>query len=865
MSIFKVNATDFQSITVATNPSKYYSSSSSGITGSLRIFARKSLVEKDIEKEDDPNTSYNESGLFKSFQGLINGSKDNNGELTPSIIDKFVGDINIPEGGFLDEINKTSLSLKKKKELYINRFTPTTDFLAEPTTDDSNKIIFDPKTFYSLSKLAIKNNLSHYYRGAYPSAHWGYSNYHCLNFFSSSTVPTSSVLLYFNHQDRYTLKKQFSLDFHINPRYKMLDSDGHFKAGTIFHLSSSYALSLITGSLKDANGLPDGFRLQLQLGRSTGFSPASTTGGPYPKDLIFLSDDNSLKWNHWHHVVIRWGTSSVNHGTGSFVVNGIERGTFDLPSSSFYPTTYVPYARPLCVGNYYEGNDAGANNTTGFFNFAAAYSEGTQGTGYSEPVEFSFAHPLQAEVHNLSIKKFYMSNDDIAASGSTGISNFKDVVFYLPPFFSFDSPFRGAHVADGQRNRGVFFSPAEKMKGITTTPFNVHMAFGVNGHYINTENFLKDFSSGSIPRQLFLTASLVNVNSNAGKSANEILYGQSAVRKRNLTILPCDDGTFYPDYTVLQSNIKTDDNGKKYTEIFNSSNNQLLYYKLYKNPNEVAYIDDLGNRLEGFITLNDMVITPSWEESKEDFTIQNIGPNVISPTKKLDSITNIVSSLNNDTLDPTKSLLPSGVPQPLDELYRVEREKNQEISYRTQDGSSNQVTFFDISNLFYGNRILPGSFTITDSNLSGSGGAVSITIKDNGQGTLYRADSLTPHCTWNSVGTIFYDEGIIAIKSPHLYFFGEKQYEMSFKGEQNLHVLRLETLAPTNHLNSSSNPSYAQVPSTNRPNEPDSDFVYITGINFHDDNLNVVMKTQLAQPIMKRHSEKIMFKVKYDF
>ena len=130
---------------------------------------------------------------------------------------------------------------------------------------------------------------------------------------------------------------------------------------------------------------------------------------------------------------------------------------------------------------------------------------------------------------------------------------------------------------------------------------------------------------------------------------------------------------------------------------------------------------------------------------------------------------------------------------------------------------------------------------------------------------LFRsANSNSPNCTWNAVGTIYYNEGIIAIKSPHLYFFGKENFEVSFKGEQNIHVLKLDVVAPVNHLNSSSNPTFIKVPSTLNANEYDSNFVYITGINFHDDNLNVVMKTQLAQPIMKRHSDKIAFRVKYD-
>ena len=49
MSIFKVNQADFQSLTIATNPSRHYSSSS-GVTGSVFVFARRSDIEKEVEK-----------------------------------------------------------------------------------------------------------------------------------------------------------------------------------------------------------------------------------------------------------------------------------------------------------------------------------------------------------------------------------------------------------------------------------------------------------------------------------------------------------------------------------------------------------------------------------------------------------------------------------------------------------------------------------------------------------------------------------------------------------------------------------------------------------------------------------------------
>ena len=186
------------------------------------------------------------------------------------------------------------------------------------------------------------------------------------------------------------------------------------------------------------------------------------------------------------------------------------------------------------------------------------------------------------------------------------------------------------------------------------------------------------------------------------------------------------------------------------------------------------------------------------------------------------------------------------------------------IYQRTQDRSSNQVTFFDISNLFYGKRILPGSFELTDSSLTGSGGAMSITLRDDGRGNIYRADCITSQSTWNSVGNIYYDEGIVVIKSPHLYFFGKEAYQTSFKGEQSVHVLKINALAPANQLNSSSNPNFMSVHPSGLANDPDTEFVYITGINFHDDNFNVIMKAQLAQPILKRHGDRLAFKVAMD-
>jgi hypothetical protein len=180
------------------------------------------------------------------------------------------------------------------------------------------------------------------------------------------------------------------------------------------------------------------------------------------------------------------------------------------------------------------------------------------------------------------------------------------------------------------------------------------------------------------------------------------------------------------------------------------------------------------------------------------------------------------------------------------------------------DRSSNLSTIYQVSNLYYGNQIFPQTFTLSSTSLTGSGDKINITLKDNGFGGLYRADAVTPPPTWATVGNLFYDEGLAIIKSPHLYYFGKDNFSVSFNGSQNIHTYTIDAICPAGEINSSSNPSYLSFPPTNEQNETADNFVYITGINIHDDNFNVIMGANLAQPVLKRPDEEFLFRIKYD-
>lgn len=825
MSVYRLNKNDFETFTIVTNPVRTYTSSSTqGATGSVFVFARHS----DIEKETAPLTAFleathSDSDINASLRSAQFAGRVARNVVSSSMTASFSGMVS----DYLNHVNRQGVSVRKKKVLDVIRFTPSFSF-----------------TSNTIRKLIVKDNLNKYYRISYPTAHWAYTNYNCLNFFTASSVPTGSALLYPNIDGGpehvgyvsgvYGLSGAFSFDFYINPRYTSDSPDGVFCAGTIFHLSSSYALSLVSGSAKDYNGRPIGFRLKLQLSHSANVTPSVATAGTYPNNLIFLSDDNSLQYNNWHHVVVRWGTNLVNDGTGSFNIDGNDRGIFVVPSGTVAPKLFGQPPMALVVGNFYEGFDDMAK----FFASDPATRDGIQqlyaATGVEEPSLYRFKHPLSAEVHDLAIKRYYMSNEDIDVSASVGPKSIDDTLaFYLPPFFVEESPFRKFVGNHG----GILQTPFFEVDGTTNDPFNVALSFGVGGHYINIENFLRDFASNVFPRVHLLSGTAIATTTTA-RSANDFLYDNPLVRRRNLLIAPCDDGLFVPSYELLASeSMRTN------------------------------YRDDLGEELS-FINLDNLISTASLlfgapielgtEEDDEDTVGDGLIDQLIGFTPEQPGLptgsayTNyarrIAQSVASGTFDPG---IQDGAPLT--------------IFQRTRDPSSNQVTFFDISNLFYGKRILPGTFEMRDPSLSGSGGAFGIMLRDDGRGNIYRADCLTSQSSWNSVGNIYYDEGIIVIKSPHLFFFGKEGYKVSFRGEQNIHVLKVDVLAPANQLNSSSSPDFSPVPPSSYANDPDSEFVYITGINFHDDNLNVVAKVQLAQPILKRHGEKLLFQTKLDF
>jgi hypothetical protein len=711
---------------------------------------------------------------------------------------------------FIESLRQDIIANTADRPDLLSVYIRLVNLLAESRKNDivipvqriTQSIDFDRNTF---TKSTIKNILMPQYRSVYTDCDYSYKNYHTINFFTASSVPSDSAIIYPNIKNQYNLTNAFSFDFYINPRY-LADVGTDFNAGAILHMSSSLCVSLLTGSHRNADGQVDQFRLAVGFKHSANVPPSSIDvtqangSRSYPQDLIYVSDDNLLKHNNWHHVSIRWG-ASYNNSTGSFTVDA-------TTSSFFYPSSSIAATAPAVVilGNQYVGSD----DESKFFNSVVASSTSGEGVtqldaGSADPSGFTFSSPLNAEMHDVKLFNRVLTNSEVSNFRNTANdADTSGLIFYVPPIFT----------NCATKLQSDFATPVgKKPQRYPTTPYNVSLAASTQVFSPNLQNFLFDIKSYSAPRLYKLTSS---AEAYAGvKYAVDHMFRQPEFIKRAYTILPNDNGLFLPNYQLVPTS---------------------SIASAYK-----PYVDNLGNSDKTTISLlNIDTINMSRSGGSGSVSPLSAGESQFYLTSEDYNTTAILTAGNSTTL----------------------------FSFTTTssfaDRSSNLSTIYQISNLYYGNQIFPQSFTLSSTSLTGSGDKINITLKDNGFGGLYRADAITPPPAWASVGNIFYDEGLAIIKSPHLYYFGKDNFSVSFNGSQNIHTYTIDAICPAGEINSSSNPSYLSFPPTNEQNETADNFVYITGINIHDDNFNVIMRANLAQPVLKRPDEEFLFRIKYD-
>jgi hypothetical protein len=579
-------------------------------------------------------------------------------------------------------------------------------------------------------------------------------------------------------------------------------SSRDYRAGTVLHLSSSVCVSLVSGSSIDEFGAEDEFKILLQLSQSADLAPSLVNlNSPAGSYPNDLIFTSSHVLKKNHWHNVFITWSNSSNNSSGSIFVDNQRTDFYVPSSSLSAN---PLKSPgfLCLGNYYDNNHALMDGLV--TNDPKNSSGDSVSEGYvpgGVSADRLFSRGAQEFSHPLNAEIH-----DIRIYNKyidKTLSKYKNISKESPITTDDMIFYVPVYFLPSSSQRDVLITPFQTISSTTADPFNVQYSFGVGGKDTNLENYVLDFVNMTQPRLLGLFPQTINTTVQ-NITADNFTYDTGSNVKRLLSILPNDNGLHTPRYDLLEK----------------SSVSSSVMFKKSGRASDYS-----------IISLENLVPTSSLFPGLT-FTSGSIFDQIAG------------SSPDNPGVAPGAVLT---------------------IAQRTRDVSSNEISIIDISNIYYGSKIHPRSFHLYDENLTGSSGDIKINVKDNGRGGLFRADCLTTQAEWNNIGTILYEEGIAVIKSPNLPYFCKDKIDLKFRGEQQLHTLVLNVPVNLGEFMSSSNKTYKSYPPDSLPHNQNLSTIHLTTVNIHDDNFNVIMKAQFAQPITKTEEDEFVIRLKQDF
>lgn len=417
-----------------------------------------------------------------------------------------------------------------------------------------------------------------------------------------------------------------------------------------------------------------------------------------------------------------------------------------------------------------------------------------------------------------------------------------------------------------------------------------------------------------------LTQTIYNKNLEDGTHQNRSINLDSNLSYRNLLILPNDNGIqnvrfdiikeFLENYNEASYDSSQVNNNKLYNiEIEN------IFSKDYLNRSWRSFNVDLVDNIPDLVTnaTSKLIIVNGKEETFENrvsgrdldadvlFTVSNIIFHDSRLTNIENASTEIVNSDSFNLLKRNHTNIFNKIIEKYDitKSNPVLREYKQDINntainnthlnttvsleYKEEDINylklpvpysvfnvdydSLFTTIFDISSKLYNTKIKKNTFLLKDTALETTNININISLSDNSKGGLYRNNCLTKVAEWNYVGHVFYNDGIVSLNRPELSaYFGKNDFECEFESDFMTYVHEINIPANKGLFDISSNSSYDKdLRQDESAFNSEESFVYITDINLHDENLNVVARARLARPAPKKKSDSILFRLKMDY
>ena len=705
---------------------------------------------------------------------------------------------------------------------------------------------------------------------------WNAPNSHCLSLSSwtdkggTERVP---ALVYPNRDEQYEIDYSvagvgMNLEFWIKP------SSDQTSIGTICQLRDNYAVLLIPDDDFVVNGIPTKFKISFRSGQAASDGEANIAtetdfreGGGTPH--VYISNP-LLDVNEWHHIAFRWGRN-FNNGQFSVYINAVKVDEFDGIWNGTSRTGLIDIGFTTATTENYGLFVGGYPSTTGdeqreIWESFSVRQKGISWTGTGSNTidtntgllqNFSVMYQLKSELTELRCYTYPRTELQITQSWTKRMTSTSDLLFYIP--FLFDSNHQNYEtkpfLVPGELEENYEYDPAANMEEIfyTTaaqslgdqsnavtdvqrTPFCANWGFIAGIPFVHVGSHTKEYTYSEIPVVLaFPCFNDVNkeVYYNFDYPSEYTQVSDQKIkylidRWRDLPWLTCWNNLIFPCTLSLENNAaKIIDTTTASSHKYEDGVGGTISYHNFDN---VDFEDDAAKMFE-----DDKWRQGDREEQLDTLTLENgitIETDISSWTQE--------PSINNNQIHDIDEIIAHG-------------------GLFDQDVLTPYSPVISIPIIYYGNRIQHGSFVLSTELASGK----ELKIVDQ-NGMLYIADKdLEP--TPAKVGHIDYHFGYMCIFSHLLANVTNTETTLEFRGEKNLHVMQFDLRCPPGLANESKNSNFQSLRPTANANETDSVVTYISTIYLHDDNLNVIGKVKLAQPIQKREEDSFLFRVKLDF
>jgi len=525
---------------------------------------------------------------------------------------------------------------------------------------------------------------------------------------------------------------------------------------------------------------------------------------------------------------------------------------------------------------------------------------------------------FHGEIHGIKIYSNSLSNQKIESLFKKTIEDLFDEIsnfnlsFFVPVYY----------LPLNVKKVGLFNCKKSNINLYYNAIYNPYFANSSLGRDISVENYLVEFVKSKKPNVVISGFDTENIFANnyeeihtqfidntndfskikKGISSEEIFLENletlpiensnkyNNISYRNLLIFPNDNGIPQVSFNPISYFMTNDNIHLKNTEFFQSDYQEKLYHiDCYNTLKDVQFQEN--NRLKQENTPGKSINLNVNNNSEEIFSTKDAFFDMSNYLYHEENISKVSDfSISNDNIDEHVNFLLDKFNSTFIETESNPINKNYNsdvLNFRTNDSIINEdlnyrflplpfytinksdISLFsqiiDISTQYYNKKIKKGTIKLKDENLLGTNG-IEFNISDNKKGFLFRDDCLTKSADWNYVGHVFYKDGICLIHNTSLYSFGKQDFLLEFVSEGKIFIHETNIPIRQGMLNVSNNTTYNKdLRLDESAFNTDEPFIYISDVNIHDENMNIVAKAKMAHPIPKKNTDNILIRLKMDY